>query len=344
MNKAVPRAAQEPGQGGLSNERFAVVDRAMLALFDQVARIAPNPISVLILGETGVGKEVLAEEIHRRSGRRGRFVPLNCAALTETLLESELFGHEKGAFTGAIASKQGLFETADGGTVFLDEIGDLPASIQVKLLRVLEERKVLRVGGLSPRSVDVRFIAATHRDVERDSNAGRFRSDLYYRLNGITLTVPPLRERRADIVPIAERFILASSRALRRAVPPAISAAAHQLMMDYAWPGNIRELRNVIERGVLLCDGDELLPLHLPPKMQSAPSPAPAPVPASEVLDVDPRARLMQQIAEVERTRLVEALRRCGGNQTQAAELLGISRRTLVTRLGTYDLPRPRRR
>jgi two-component system response regulator AtoC len=293
----------------------------------------------LILGETGVGKEVLAEEIHRRSGRKGRFVPLNCAALTETLLESELFGHEKGAFTGAIASKQGLFETADGGTVFLDEVGDLPPATQVKLLRVLEERKVLRVGGLSARSVDVRFIAATHRDVEQDANRGRFRSDLYYRLNGITLTVPPLRQRRADIVPLAERFLLATSHGLKRATPPAISAEARAVLVDYAWPGNIRELRNVIERGVLLCDGDELLPMHLPPKMISEPVPA-----SPAALETDPRARLLQQIEEVERTRLVEALRRCGGNQTQAAELLGISRRTLVTRLGEYDLPRPRRR
>jgi two-component system response regulator AtoC len=215
---------------------------------------------------------------------------------------------------------------------------DLPHATQVKLLRVLEERKVLRVGGLTARNVDVRFIAATHRDVERDASGGRFRSDLYYRLNGITLTVPPLRERRADIAPLAQRFLVANSHALRRESVPRISPQVQQLLVDYAWPGNIRELRNVIERGVLLCDGDELLPSHLPQKMTDA-----AP-PTTPTLEADPRARLLQQIEDVERSRVIDALERSGHNQTKAAELLGISRRTLVTRLGTYDLPRPRRR
>jgi DNA-binding NtrC family response regulator len=311
-------------------------DGAMQSLYDQVERIARGPISVLILGETGVGKEVLAERIHRRSGRTGRFVPINCAALTESLLESELFGHEKGAFTGAIATKQGLFEAADGGTLFLDEVGELPPATQVKLLRVLEERKVLRVGGRVARSVDVRFISATHRDVEREAEAGGFRSDLYYRLNGITLSVPPLRDRKADIARLAHEFMASSCRTSRRA-PPRLSSAALEVLLAYAWPGNIRELRNVIERAVLLCEQDEIRVADLPSKMASTP-------PAASKPELDPRAQLLQQIEEVERARVKDALARCGGNQTQAAELLGISRRTLVTRLAQYDLPRPRKR
>jgi DNA-binding NtrC family response regulator len=311
-------------------------DGAMQALHDQVDRVAKGPISVLILGETGVGKEVLAERIHQRSGRSGRFVPINCAALTESLLESELFGHEKGAFTGAIATKQGLFEAAHGGTLFLDEVGELPPATQVKLLRVLEERKVMRVGGRVAHGIDVRFISATHRDVEREAESGGFRSDLYYRLNGITLNVPPLRERKADIARLANEFISSNSRATQRK-PPRLSSAALEVLLAYAWPGNIRELRNVVERAVLLCDQDEIRVADLPSKMASAPPPASKP-------DLDPRAQLLQQIEEVERARVKEALARCGGNQTQAAELLGISRRTLVTRLSQYDLPRPRKR
>jgi DNA-binding NtrC family response regulator len=331
-----PAAAQDTGP--------VIADPAMQQLFAQADMVAQSPISVLILGETGVGKEVLAERIHQRSGRKGRFMPLNCAALTETLLESELFGHEKGAFTGAIASKEGLFEAADGGTLFLDEVGELPPATQVKLLRVLEERKVLRVGGRSARSVDVRFVAATHRDVEREAERGGFRSDLYYRLNGITLHVPPLRARRGDVAQLAARFIAQSAGALKRPCTPALSSAALEVLQSYAWPGNIRELRNVIERGVLLCDGAEITPAHLPPKMCNAVTGGEARPNSVDPAAGDPRAQLLRQIEDVERARVVEALARCGGNQTQAAEQLGISRRTLVTRLQTYDLPRPRKR
>jgi two-component system response regulator AtoC len=312
-----------------------VADPAMVTIFAQVDRVAHGPISVLILGETGVGKEVVAEEIHRRSGRRGRFVPLNCAALTESLLESELFGYEKGAFTGAQRSKEGLFEAADGGTLFLDEVGELPLSTQVKLLRVLEDRKVQRVGATSARSIDVRFIAATNRDVEAESERGNFRQDLYFRLNGITLTVPPLRERRADLAALAEQFIASSCRALQRSAVPRVSDEALAVLGAYHWPGNIRELRNVIERAVLLCEGETLLATHLPPKLTSVPPPSSA---------SDPRTRLLLEIEQLERERVRDALARCGGNQTQAAELLGISRRTLVTRLSLYSLPRPRKR
>ena len=320
---------------GETDGRVISVDPAMVALFAEVARIAPSPISVLILGETGVGKEVLAEELHRRSGRRGRFIPLNCAALTESLLESELFGHEKGAFTGAVQAQAGLFESAEGGTLFLDEVGELSSATQVKLLRVLEDRKVMRVGGRSARAIDVRFVAATHRDVEREVERGNFRQDLYFRLNGVSLAVPPLRERPADVAPLAERFAVASCRAMRRPAPR-FSDEVLGALRAYRWPGNIRELRNVIERAVLLCDGAELLPAHLPPALTSD-----ARAPTN---DAGPRERLLIEMERLERQRTIDALASCAGNQTQAAELLGISRRTLVTRLSQYDLPRPRKR
>jgi DNA-binding NtrC family response regulator len=323
--------------GVYEGTRVGAGNRAMRGLHEQIERVARSPISVLILGETGVGKEVLAKRIHERSGRKGRFVPINCGALTESLLESELFGHERGAFTGAIATKRGLFEAADGGTLFLDEVGELPLATQVKLLRVLEERKVRRVGGDAAIAVDVRFIAATHRDVERDAEHGRFRLDLYYRLNGITLEVPALRDRKEEIVQLAHEFIDASCCASKRLRSPRLSTEAVEVLLEYAWPGNIRELRNAIERAVLLCDGDEIGAAQLPSKMLNAPRP-PAPCRG------DARAWLQQEIEAVERTRVVDALARCAGNQTQAAELLGISRRTLVTRLGQYELPRPRKR
>jgi len=318
-----------------------IADPAMQALFAQVQRVARGQISVLILGETGVGKEVLAEEVHRRSGRGGRFVALNCAALTESLLESELFGYEKGAFTGAMRAKEGLFEAADGGTLFLDEVGELPPSTQVKLLRVLENRKVQRVGATTARDVDVRFVSATNREVEDESGLGDFRQDLFFRLNGISLTVPPLRERALDLAPLAAHFIAGACLSVERNSVPRLSDDALAVLKRYAWPGNIRELRNVIERAVLLCDGDAIQPAHLPPKLTAMRGPSTT---TTTTTDLDPRARLLQQMEQIERDRVIEALTSCAGNQTQAAELLGISRRTLVTRLGQYELPRPRKR
>lgn len=331
-----------PPERSSESERFVVVDSSMVSIAAQLARFAPSPISVLILGETGVGKEIVAEEIHRLSGRSGRFVPLNCAALTESLLESELFGHERGSFTGALQTKEGLFEAAEGGTLFLDEVGELPATTQAKLLRVLEERKVMRVGGRVARAVDVRFVSATNRDVESDIEAGSFRRDLYFRLNGISLTIPPLRERRADIEPLCLRFAETVCERMGRSSVPRVSPDSMAMLETYAWPGNIRELRNVVERAVLLCDGDVLRPEHLPTVWgPSGNSSRPSRV-ASDAEDSDPRARLVQEMERVDRERIAEAVARCGGNQTQAAELLGISRRTLVTRLGHYGLPRPR--
>jgi two-component system, NtrC family, response regulator AtoC len=332
---AEPHASGAVAEHANRAARPLLHDPVMKALFEQVERIAPSAISVLILGETGVGKELVAEQIHRCSQRSGRFVAVNCAALTESLLESELFGHEKGAFTGADRAKEGLFEAAEGGTLFLDEVGDLPLAMQVKLLRVLEERKVLRVGARTSRSIDVRFVAATHCDVESEVEQGSFRRDLYYRLNGITLQVPPLRARPADIAPLAELFIAEACRAQRRDGVPQLSDAALSALAAYVWPGNIRELRNVMERAVLLCDGAMLLPEHLPAKLTSNAS--------VSLGTLDRRSELLEQMEQLERERIVDTLTRCGGNQTQAAELLGISRRTLVTRLNQLKLPRPRK-
>jgi DNA-binding NtrC family response regulator len=313
-------------------EDVIVRSPAVVQLYRTLVQVAAGRISVLLLGETGAGKEVVARALHRSSPRReGPFVRLNCAALSPTLLESELFGHEKGAFTGAMRAKPGLLETAVGGTVFLDEVGELPLDTQVKLLRVIEEREVLRVGGLQPRSIDVRFVAATNRDLDAAVARGAFREDLYFRLAGVTLVIPPLRDRPEELSPLAEAFVCEAAREIGVRAP-ALSEPALALMRQYGWPGNVRELRNVMERAVLLCGGGVVEPAHLPlDKMRvgAITAPAVAPAPPSG--------------ADAERERIVAALARCGGSQTRAAELLGISRRTLTKRLTRYDLPRPRK-
>jgi transcriptional regulator with PAS, ATPase and Fis domain len=316
-----------------------IVDAAHGSFDRLVERVASSTISVLITGETGVGKEVLAERLHTLSPRASRpFVQLHCAALPETLLESELFGHEKGAFTGADKAKPGLLETANGGTVFLDEIGELPASTQVKLLRVIETRRVLPVGALAARPIDVRFLAATHRDLEAEIVRGAFRQDLYFRLNGVALAIPPLRQRVAEIAPLARAFLRQAAERGDR-LPPALSDKALALLEAYAWPGNIRELRNVIERAALLCTGPSIEVDHLPVETMRTrrapvePAPVTPAVPADDDFDVDP-----------ERRKIREALAVTGGNQTEAAKLVGVSRRTLINRMISFDLPRPRKR
>jgi DNA-binding NtrC family response regulator len=297
-------------------------------LLPLLERVANATINVLILGETGVGKEVTAENLHRLSPRVDRpLLRLNCAALPEALLESELFGHERGAFTGAVQAKPGLITNADGGTVFLDEVGELPLSMQAKLLRVIDAREVLPLGALKPRPIDVRILAATNRNLEAEVEAGRFRRDLYFRLNGISIEVPPLRARKDEIEPLARLFLeRAAGGASVKLHPDAVEA-----LRNHSFPGNIRELRNLIERAFILSGGRIITREHLPGALE------PAPFDGGETA---PRAA---RPVDEEHARLLEALERANGNQTRAAKLLGVSRRTLVTRLDKYNVPRPRR-
>jgi two-component system, NtrC family, response regulator AtoC len=305
---------------------------------DNPAGRAPSPVliavarsaaSALIRGETGTGKQVLAETLHRLSGRPGALVAINCSAISPDLLESELFGHERGAFTGAAAAKPGLLEVAGAGTVLLDEIGDMPVALQAKLLRAVESREVLRVGGTRPIAIAARFVSATHRDLLAAVDAGAFRLDLYYRLAAVTLTIPPLRERSTALVTMAHELLIAA--ALRDGRPvPAISAGAIARLQAHDWPGNVRELRNALDRALILA-GDAIEAEHIvfdaPPPRASTSSPPGVGLTAAE-LD--------------ERARVVQALEQCTGNQTRAAKLLGVSRSTLATKLSIYRIPRPR--
>jgi DNA-binding NtrC family response regulator len=318
---------------GLAASVGSPQDEAMQRIQRLAERAAAGTINVLITGETGVGKELLAETVHRLSPRKdGPYVCLNCAALSETLLESELFGHERGAFTGAVQAKLGLLETAAGGTLFLDEVGELPLTTQAKLLRVLETREVARLGSVRPRRIDVRFIAATNRDLEAEVARGAFRRDLYFRLNGITLTIPPLRERVSEIRRLAEMFVRQICRELGR-TEPLIPARIIGLLEAYSWPGNIRELKNVMERAVLLCTGTIIEPEHLPVDKMAVG------VPTAPGLHGDGLSRAQAD----ERQRIIDALAACAGNQSRAAKMLGIPRRTFVAKLDTYRVPRPKK-
>jgi DNA-binding NtrC family response regulator len=290
---------------------------AMRRVVETVAVVAPSDAPVLVMGESGVGKEVVAQLIHRWSPRRdGPMVAANCAGLPEALIESELFGHAKGAFTGATTSRQGFFRAAHHGTLFLDEIGELPLHLQPKLLRALESGEVTPVGSDAPVEVDARLVAATNRDLAEAVAQGRFRDDLYYRLNVIELIVPPLGERHEDILPLARRFAVEFAGG-----PARLSPQATQCLLAHRWPGNVRELRNAIQRACLLCRGDVILPEHLPPKVAAL---------ASQPSDATvPRGRLSQ----VERATILATLDECGGNRTHAAKKLGISRRALIYKL-----------
>jgi two-component system response regulator AtoC len=338
-------------------------DAAVRAVYAEAARIAPTPINVLILGETGVGKEVLARAIHGRSHRaKGPFTGVNCAALSETLLDSELFGHERGAFTGALQARAGLFEASAGGTVFLDEVGELSAATQGRLLRVLGERVVTRVGSNRALPVDVRVLAATNRDLETDVQSGRFREDLYFRLNSATLSVPPLRERQSELQHLAELFVASACRLIERSELPRISGSAYEILKNHRWPGNVRELRNVIERAVILCSGNTILPEHLPPTLTrlrerptvtpslayasaTSASPPSADLPGTQPAHIrDEVSRLANEIESIECARIVETLEQCAGSQAAAARRLGISRGTLISRIEKYGIRRPRKR
>ncbi len=310
-----------------------VADPAMVRLVALAERLAATPLAVLVCGETGSGKELLAAAVHALSPRaKGPFSALNCAALQDTLIESELFGHERGAFTGAVATRTGLLESADGGTVFLDEIGELSPAAQAKLLRVLETHRIVRVGDTRERKVDVRVVAATNRDLEAEVAAGRFRQDLLFRLNAATLWIPPLRERRREIPLLAHVFLKAACARAKRAVP-VISDAAMQLLSAHPWPGNVRELRNVIDYAAAIVTEDVIEPWHLEDRLPAAPKPARA--------AADARARsLTDELRELERRRFTAALEATGGNQTRAAERLGVPLRTFVRKLKQYKIER----
>ncbi|HMG12466.1 MAG TPA: sigma 54-interacting transcriptional regulator, partial [Gemmatimonadaceae bacterium] len=281
------------------------VDDAMRAVLALADRAAASTLSVLLLGETGVGKDVIAERIHRASPRaRGPFLRLNCAALSPSLLASELFGHEKGAFTGAATAQPGLLQSASGGTVFFDEVGDLPLDVQAKLLLVLERREVLPVGAVRPRRIDVRFISATNHKLPQDVAQGAFRRDLYHRLNGVTIEVPPLRERLTEIEGLAQRFANEAARSIGRAAPT-ISAEVLTSLRACSWPGNVRELRAVIERAVLLGSGGGITVRDLAPL-------------ASEAAPAELGPDVAGGLHEPEGRRVAEALAQCGGNQSRA--------------------------
>ncbi len=321
-NRAAPKIMSKPmaPPGATIAPPGARANETPMQRVERLVRlVAAGNIHVLVTGETGVGKELVAERIHRSSRRAsGPFVRVEAAMLSEDILETELFGQ---------GDKAGLFEQADGGTFFLDEVAELPLTTQAKLLRVLERGEVVRIGSAEPRKIDLRFIAATNRDLRAMVGEGGFREDLYFRLNGITIEVPPLRERREQIAELA-RDLLAKAAADAGRPGLELTAEAIARLESYEWPGNVRELKNAIDRAVLLSGADGIDPMVLPA--------------GEHVGDAAAGARLRNDLAAFERQRIVEALEKCAGNQTKAAQLLGISRRTLVSRLGEYNLPRPR--
>ena len=297
---------------------FVGASRALQEVYGLIGKLAKSPLPVLITGESGTGKELVARALHHASGRRA-FVAVNCAALPENLLESELFGHVRGAFSGADRDKPGLFEAAHGGTLFLDEVAELPATLQPKLLRALEAGEVRRVGATEPRTVDVRVLTATNRDIEQRVSDGAFREDLFWRLNVLHIHVPPLRERPADIPLLAEHFA-----AGRRIAPDAMA-----LLAAHAWPGNVRELRNAIERAAALSATGEVHPDDLPRRIVDV---------ARAASVVSEASRRHLSLRELERTYILEVLRSTGGNKTRTAEILGLDRRTLYRKLEEYRL------
>ena len=357
------RAPRVQAAGG----RFGLIGRspALTSVFAVIEKVADTPSTVLISGESGTGKELIARALHNHSSRQaGPFIKINCAAIPKTLMESELFGYEKGAFTGAVASKPGRFELADGGTLFLDEIGEIPVEMQVKLLRVLQESEFERVGGIKTIKVDVRLVAASNRDLMREVQSGAFREDLYYRLNVVPIHLPPLRERKGDIPLLVEHFISRFNERLKKHISGIEEEALARLIV-HPWQGNIRELENVLERTILFCEGPTIraadLPAELstgmpnttpaggtplPPSLPSPIAPAPsAPHPASPTAMPSGEARasslkelVRQETERVERELIVRALEETGGNVTQAARKLKISRKSLQNKMKEFGL------
>ena len=318
------RLSESPVAGSPPAAQFGMVgdSPAMRALLNNIALVAPSDATVLIHGESGTGKELVARALHASSARSRRpLVILNCAALNESLLESVLFGHEKGAFTGADKRREGRFVEADGGTLFLDEIGDISPLMQVRLLRAIQEREVQRVGSNQTLSVDVRLIAATHRDLAEEVSAGRFRQDLYYRLNVVTIDMPPLRQRKEDIPQLARYFLQRYAERNRKAVQ-GFTPQAMDLLIHYAWPGNIRELENAVERAVVLLTGEYISERELP-----------LAITGTSVSDAPHGEDSIQPLVEVEKEAILVALEKTGGNKTEAARQLGITRKTLLAKL-----------
>jgi two-component system response regulator AtoC len=325
------RARRELLLAGIAEERtasefFHGQSEAILRIYQTIERLAQSDSTVLLQGETGTGKGVIARLIHRLSARQEKpFVAVNCAGLSRELLESELFGHEKGAFTGAVSSKPGLFELAHAGTIFFDEIAEMEPAIQARVLTVLEEKRFRRVGGIQEKEVDVRVIAATNRNLQADLKLGRFREDLYYRLNVMPLTMPPLKARREDILPLARHFIAQYSQKLNRHVQD-VTPKAEVLLESYNWPGNIRELRNVIERAVILCSGNRIhasdLPLGASENWETG-----RPDEGEQFLSLD----------EVERLYIQRILTATGNNLSRGAEILGVTRSTLYNKMRKYE-------
>jgi len=325
------RALREEIRKESRYEEILAKSQKMQDIFRTITKIADYKTTVLVTGESGVGKELVARAIHRRSSRRGGpFVAVNCGAIPENLLESELFGHKKGAFTDAVNDRRGLFEDASTGTLFLDEIGELPLGLQVKLLRVLEDELIRRLGETRDIKVDVRIIAATHRDLHAETKAGRFREDLFYRLNVLPIHIPPLRDRREDIPLLIEHFVARNNTRLRSNIV-GIDSEARRLLFEYGWPGNVRELENTIERAMVLAEGDQIVATDLPERVREAQDPVQMQL-ASGELSVKKTTRIIEEIL------IRRALQKTKGNRTRAADLLEISHRALLYKIKDYRI------
>jgi len=323
------RALREQIQKDNQYESILAKSREMLEIFRTISKIADFKTTVLVTGESGTGKELVARAIHARSSRKGQpFVAINCGAIPENLLESELFGHRKGAFTDASSDRRGLFEEATGGTLFLDEIGELPQNLQVKLLRVLQEETIRRVGESKDVKVDVRIIAATHRDLTADVKAGRFREDLFYRIHVLSIHIPPLRDRREDVNLLIDHFVTRNNARLGTNIR-GMSPEVRRLLLEYAWPGNVRELENTIERAMVLADSDIIQDGDLPERIRDALDPVGVQLASGEL-------SIKKTTAAIEQILIRRALQKTKGNRTRAADLLEISHRALLYKIKDY--------
>lgn len=325
------RALRQEIQGNSRFENILSKSPAMELIFRTIAKVSDYKTTILITGESGVGKELIARALHARSGRKnGPFVAINCGAIPENLLESELFGHRRGAFTDAISDRRGLFEEASSGTLFLDEIGEMPLSLQVKLLRVLEDEKIRRLGESRDVTVDVRIVTATHRDLLAETKAGRFREDLFYRLNVLHIAVPPLRERKEDIALLIEYFIEKNNKRLGTGIT-GVDGEARRLLYEYAWPGNVRELENTMERAMVLAEGNRISAAELPERVRDVRDPIKVQL-ASGELSIKKTSRYIEEVL------IRRALHKTKGNRTRAADILEISHRALLYKIKDFGI------